>query len=114
MLSSDYPDNEIAAWLNKLLINLSDEKHLFFVNSFEEKTNEPPYINITTTISQNESGISVVFPFHLPGYEINPSDQEYHIYSSGDEIMIVFETGAKYQTILYYDVGESCFTGFSA
>lgn len=113
MLLSDYPDNKIAAWLYELLMHLSDEKHLFSVNSFDEQTNETPYINIVTAIFQNDSGISVVFPLRLPGYETKSSEQEYHIYSSGDEIMIVFETGAKYQAILYYDVGEDCFTGFS-
>ncbi len=114
MMSSDYPDNKIASWFEKLFMNLSDEKYRFFFNSFEEKTDETPYINIVTAIFQNDSEISVAFPFCLPGYNENPPEPEYHIYSSGDEIMIVFETGAKYQAILYYDVGEGCFTGFSA
>lgn len=114
MLDTDHPDNKIAAWLNKLLMNLSDEKHSLNISSFEEKNDEMPYINIVTAIYQNESGISVVFPFRLSGNDGKPSEQEYHIYSIGDELMIVFETGAKYQTILYYDVGEGCFTGFSA
>lgn len=113
-LRSDYPNNKIAAWFEKLFMNLSNEKYQFFFNSFEEKTDETPYINIVTEIFQNDSEISVVFPFHLSGNDGRPSEQEYHIYSNRDEIMIVFETEAKYQTILYYDVGEGCFTGFSA
>lgn len=114
MLSFDYPDNKIASWFEKLFMNLSDEKYRFFFNSFEEKADETPYINIVTAIFQNDSEISVAFPFCLPGHNENSPEPEYHIYSSGDEIMIVFETGAKYQMILYYDVGEGCFTGFSA
>lgn len=120
MLDTDHPDNAIAGWLNGLLMNLSDEKHSLNISSFEERNDEMPYIdkmpfiNIVTAIYQNESGISVVFPFRLSGNDGKPSEQEYHIYSSGDEIMIVLETGAKYQTMLYYDVGEGCFTGFSA
>lgn len=113
-LRSDYPDNKIADWFEKLFINLSYEKTQLSVSSFEEKTDEMPYINIVTAIFQNDGEITVAFPFHLSGNDGKSSEQEYHIYSSGNEIMIVFETGAKYQTILYYDVGEGCFTGFSA
>ena len=113
-LSSDYPDNKIADWFEKLFMNLYDEKQQFSVSCFEEKNEEMSYINIVTAIFQNDGEITVSFPFHLSGNDGKSSEQEYHIYSSGDEIMIVFETGAKYQTILYYDVGEECFTGFSA
>ena len=116
-LSSDYPDNKITDWFSKLYMNLSDKKQQLSVSCFEEKTDEMSYLSIITAIFsmyQNDSEITVAFPFHLSGNDGKPSEQEYHIYSSGDEIMIVFETGAKYQTILYYDVGEGCFTGFSA
>ena len=116
-LSLDHPDNKIASWFESLLLNLSDEKRQFSVSCFEEKNEEMPYLSIVTAIFsmyQNDSEITVAFPFHLSGNDGKPSEQEYHIYSSGDEIMIVFETGAKYQSILYYDVGEECFTGFSA
>ena len=114
ILSSDYPDNKIADWFEKLFMNLYDEKQQFSVSCFEEKNEEMSYINIVTVIFQNDGEITVSFAFHLSGNDGKSSEQEYHIYSSGDEIMIVFETGAKYQTILYYDVGEECFTGFSA
>lgn len=117
ILSSDYPDNKIADWFEKLFMNLYDEKQQFSVSCFEEKTEEMSYLSIITAIFstyQNDSEITAAFPFHLSGNDGKSSEQEYHIYSSGDEIMIVFETGAKYQTILYYDVGEGCFTGFSA
>lgn len=114
ILSSDYPDNKIADWFEKLFMNLYDEKQQFSVSCFEEKNEEMSYINIVTAIFQNDGEITVAFPFHLSGNNGKPYEQEYHIYSSGNEIMIVFETGAKYQTILYYDVGEGCFTGFSA
>ena len=60
-----------------------------------------PYINIITAIFQNDSEITVAFPLHLLGNNSKPYEQEYHIYSSGDKIMIVFETGAKYQSILF-------------
>lgn len=116
-LSSDYPDNKITDWFSKLYMNLSDKKQQLSVSCFEEKTEEMLYLSIVTAIFsmyQNDSEITVAFPFHLSGNNGKTSEQEYHIYSSGDEIMIVFETGAKYQTILYYDVGEGCFTGFSA
>lgn len=116
-LSSDYPDNKITDWFSKLYMNLSDKKQQLSVSCFEEKTDEMSYLSIITAIFsmyQNDSEITVAFPFHLSGNDGKPSEQEYHIYSSGDEIMIVFETGAKYQTILYYDVSEGCFTGFSA
>ena len=116
-LSSDYPDNKITDWFSKLYMNLSDKKQQLSVSCFEEKTDEMSYLSIITAIFsmyQNDSEITVAFPFHLSGNDGKPSEQEYHIYSNGDEIMIVFETGAKYQTILYYDVGEGCFTGFSA
>ena len=116
-LSSDYHDNKISDWFSKLFKNLSDKNQQLSVSCFEEKTEEMPYLSIVTAIFsmyQNDSEITVAFPFHLSGNDGKPSEQEYHIYSSGDEIMIVFETGAKYQTILYYDVSEGCFTGFSA
>ena len=113
-LSSDYPDNKITDWFSKLYMNLSDKKQQLSVSCFEEKNEEMSYINIVTVIFQNDGEITVSFPFHLSGNDRKPYEQEYHIYSSGDEIMIVFETGAKYQSILYYDVGEECFTGFSA
>ena len=114
ILSSDYPDNKIADWFEKLFMNLYDEKQQFSLSCFEEKNEEMSYINIVTVIFQNDGEITVSFPFHLSGNDRKPYEQEYHIYSSGDEITIVFETGAKYQSILYYDVGEECFTGFSA
>ena len=117
ILSSDYPDNQIADWFEKLFMNLSDKKQEISVSCFEEKTEEMSYLSIITAIFstyQNDSEITAAFPFHLSGNDGKSYEQEYHIYSNGDEIMIVFETGAKYQTILYYDVGEGCFTGFSA
>ena len=116
-LSSDYPDNKITDWFSKLYMNLSDKKQQLSVSCFEEKTDEMSYLSIITAIFstyQNDSEITAAFPFHLSGNDGKPYEQEYHIYSNGDGIMIVFETGAKYQTILYYDVGEGCFTGFSA
>ena len=116
-LSSDYPDNKITDWFSKLYMNLSDKKQQLSVSCCEQKTEEMPYLSIVTAIFsmyQNDSEITVAFPFHLSGNDGKPSEQEYHLYSSGDEIMIAFETAAKYKTILYYDVGEECFTGFSA
>ena len=116
-LRSDYPDNKIANWFEKLFMNLSDKKQQLSVSCFEEITDEMPYLSIVTAIFstyQNDSEITVAFPFHLSGNDGKTNEQEYHIYSSGDEIMIVFETSAKYQTILYYDVSEGGVTGFSA
>ena len=37
ILSSDYPDNKIADWFEKLFMNLYDEKQQFSVSCFEEK-----------------------------------------------------------------------------
>ncbi len=45
-LSSDYPDNKIADWFEKLFMNLYDEKQQFSVSCFEEK-NEKCLISIS-------------------------------------------------------------------
>ena len=113
-LQTDHHGNELALWFEKLLTNLSDSRHLYDIGTIETKSEDRPYMQIVTTINENDVGVTVSFPFQLPDTNIDPTDQEYHVYSVGGEIMVVFETQTKNQAILYYDVEEGCFTGFSA